>query len=146
MEIPTHSSLILNNYIRCFRKELVIRGPEEAERLMNAPFVVLSHGTEDDPIFSYGNLAAQKLFGMDWSALTALPSRCSAEPMHRAERERLLNEVRERGYSDAYSGVRVSASGQRFRVFGAKIWMLLDATGTTVGQAATFSKWEMLNE
>ena len=66
--------------------------------------------------------------------------------MHRAERERLLKNVRERGFSDTYSGVRVSASGQRFRVSGAKIWMLLDATGATVGQAATFSEWEMLDE
>ena len=42
-----------------------MRGPEEAEALMDAPFVVLSHGTEDDPIFNYGNLAAQKLF-LEW--------------------------------------------------------------------------------
>jgi hypothetical protein len=112
---------------------------------MEATFVVLSHGTETDPIFNYGNKAAQALFEMDWDELTALPSRCSAEPLHRAERERLLGSVKERGYSEAYGGVRVSASGKRFRIAGARIWMLLDAAGTTVGQAATFSEWEALN-
>lgn len=146
MEIRTQSSLILDNYSRYFGEELVVRGPAEADELMDTTFVVLSHGTEADPIFNYGNRAAQNLFEMDWATLTALPSRFSAEAMHRAERERLLCEVQEQGYSDAYGGVRVSASGRRFRINGARIWMLLDATGMTVGQAATFHKWKPLDE
>lgn len=111
---------------------------------MNAPFVVLSHGTQEDPVLNYGNLCGQKLFEMDWETLTAMPSRFTAEPMHRDERAKLLNDVRERGYSDNYRGIRISASGKRFYINSARIWMLLDADGKTVGQAATFSDWEML--
>jgi hypothetical protein len=146
MEIDVHSSLILDNYRRCFGDDLVVRGRGEVVALMKARFVVLSHGTQADPIFNYGNDAALALFEMDWATLTALPSRCSAEPMHRAERERLLCEVQKQGYSDAYGGVRVSASGRRFRITGARIWMLLDAAGMTVGQAATFSQWGLLDK
>ncbi|MGJ8652611.1 MAG: MEKHLA domain-containing protein [Opitutaceae bacterium] len=139
-----HSALLLDNYRRCFGEDLIARGTDEAERLMNAPFVVLSHGTQEDPVLNYGNLCGQKLFEMDWETLTAMPSRFTAEPMHRDERAKLLNDVRERGYSDNYRGIRISASGKRFYINSARIWMLLDADGKTVGQAATFSDWEML--
>ncbi len=145
MDLQEHTELLLDNYARCFGEDLVARGPGEVEDLMGAEFVVLSHGTEADPVFNYGNVAAQALFELDWDALTALPSRCSAEPLHRAEREALLKAVREQGYSDRYGGVRVSASGKRFRIAGARVWMLLDAAGATVGQAATFAKWEALD-
>ncbi len=141
MDLVAHTQLLLDNYRRCFGVDLVARGLGEADALMSAAFVVVSHGTEPDPVFNYGNERAQALFEMDWDALTALPSRCSAEPLHREERAALLKAVAEQGYTDAYGGVRISASGRRFRITGAKIWMLLDAAGATVGQAATFSEW-----
>ncbi len=137
--------LLLDNYARCFGSDLIERGPDEADRLMQAPFVVLSHTTGVDPVFQYGNLCAQQLFEMDWEALTSLPSRLSAEPMHQQERQRLLDEVRTKGFSDNYSGIRISATGKRFLIKSARIWMLLDSSGHTVGQAATFSDWQPLN-
>ena len=81
---------------------------------------------------------------MDWETLTALPSRFSAEPLHRDERQQLLDDVRTKGYSDNYRGIRISATGKRFYIESARIWMLLDAKGKTVGQAATFSDWKPL--
>ena len=144
MDLSTHSTRLLDNYRRCFGSELIPRGPDEAARLMAAPFVVLSHGTEADPIFNYGNRCAQQLFAMDWATLTALPSRYSAEALHRDERQQLLDEVRRQGYSDNYRGIRVSATGTRFYIDSARIWMLLDARGCTVGQAATFAEWQVL--
>ena len=144
MDLVTQTHLITDNYRRCFREDLIAPGGEAAMRLMEAPFVVLAHGTEADPIFNYGNLAAQKLFEMDWATLTALPSRCSAEALHRAEREVLFRAVQEQGYSKNYRGIRVSATGKRFLIEAARVWMLLDATGVTVGQAASFAKWTSL--
>ena len=111
---------------------------------MDAPMVVLSHGTEDDPIFNYGNRSAQALFEMDWARLTQLPSRYSAEAMHREERQRLLDEVRHQGYSENYRGIRRSATGKRFYIKAARIWMLLDQDGSLLGQAATFADWNDL--
>lgn len=145
MDLAVHTKLLLDNYARCFGEDLVTQGPGEATALMAAEFVVLSHGTEADPVFNYGNVAAQRLFELDWDELTALPSRCSAEPMHRTEREAFLRAVASQGYSEGYGGIRVSASGKRFRIAGARVWMLQDAAGATVGQAATFAEWEALD-
>lgn len=145
MSLAKHSALLLDNFRRCFGEDLIARGNDESERLMAAPFVVLSHGTEADPVFNYGNTTAQILFEMDWDTLTDLPSRFSAQEMHRDERAKLLDDVSKRGYSDNYRGIRISASGKRFHIDRAKIWMLLDADGLIVGQAATFSRWESVS-
>ncbi|MGB0184954.1 MAG: MEKHLA domain-containing protein [Opitutales bacterium] len=51
----------------------------------------------------------------------------------------------ERGCADNYGGVRVSASGRRFQITGARVWNLLDAAGAVVGQAAMFADWEALD-
>ena len=144
MDLIAHTKHLLENYQRCFEKPLIERGENEVKQLMAAPFAVLSHGTQDDPIFNYGNQTAQALFEMDWATLTALPSRYSAEPMHREERQQLLNEVATKGYSKNYRGIRISASGRRFYIDSARIWTLRNARGAHIGQAAMFSDWQWL--
>jgi hypothetical protein len=62
--------------------------------------------------------------------------------VQREERQRLLDCVRRQGYIDDYAGVRISATGKRFRIARASVWNLLDASGDSVGQAASFSAWE----
>lgn len=115
------------------------------EAAMDAtPAVIVAHGTEPDPVFFYGNRAALRLFEASRDQFTAMPSRLSAEPMLREERERLLARVREHGYIDDYSGVRISLGGRRFRIARAIVWNLVDEQGMRQGQAATFSEWEAL--
>lgn len=118
---------------------------EQAHRLFVAPYVVVSHGLEDDPILNYGNQAALDLWELSWEALTRLPSRLTAEPMEREERARLLRLVEAQGYFDRYRGVRVSATGRRFLVETATVWNVLDEQGRRVGQAATFETWTRLD-
>ncbi len=115
-----------------------------ARALYEAPFALLAHDAAADPAFSYANLTAQRVFEMPWAIIVGLPSRLSAEPVARAERERLLATVAAQGYIDDYAGVRVSASGRRFRVEGATVWNVIDAAGTYVGQAACFATWRDL--
>ena len=115
-----------------------------AAALWELDAAVVAHGTQADPVFQYGNRCALELFEMDWVRFTRLPSRHSAEPVLRNERQKLLEAVRERGFSDAYSGVRISATGKRFRIQNATIWNLTDADGGLHGQAACFSKWTPL--
>jgi hypothetical protein len=103
---------------------------------------VLAHDSAPDPVFFYANLTAQSLFEMSWQNMVQLPSRHSAEPVQREERQRLLDCVRRQGYIDDYAGVRISATGKRFRIARASVWNLLDASGDSVGQAASFSAWE----
>ena len=112
--------------------------------LWTAPRAILAHGTEPDPVFFYGNALALSLFEMTPEQFAQLPSRLSAEPVHRDERARLLDRVTRDGYIDDYAGIRVSATGRRFRIEQAVVWNLIDAEGTIHGQAATFDRWAML--
>jgi hypothetical protein len=117
---------------------------EVGRRLYRAPFAVLSHDAGDDPRFTYANLAAQERFELPWAEIVGMPSRFSAEPQAREERQRLLERVARDGYIDDYSGVRIAKSGRRFMIQRATVWNLVDAHGAKIGQAATFSDWRLL--
>lgn len=117
-----------------------------ARKLYYAPFVLLSHGTEKDPIINYANEAAQQLFEMNWQTFVRLPSRLSAEAMLQTKRNRLLQRVTEHGFIDDYSGIRISSSGRRFLINQATVWNLQNSDGSYCGQAATFSNWQLLAE
>jgi hypothetical protein len=137
-----NAQLIASSHLRLLRRPLLPDGEDDtARRLYHAPFVVLAHDAAPDPVFFYANLAAQKLFELSWREMVRLPSRHSAEPLAREERQRLLNRVARQGYIDDYAGVRIAASGRRFRIDGATVWNLLDDAGRTVGQAAAFANW-----
>jgi len=115
-----------------------------AKNIFHAPFVLVSHGTEVDPVLNYGNAAALALWEMSWEELARTPSRLTAEAPNREERARLLAAVAQRGFIDDYSGVRISKSGRRFRINRATVWNLLTADGKPCGQAAMFDKWEFI--
>jgi hypothetical protein len=100
----------------------------DARRLYHAPF----------PVLTYGNLAAQALWEMDWAQLTSMPSRLTAEPGHRGQRDAMFAQMREKGCIENYAGVRISATGKRFEIREAVIWRLVDADGVLRGEAATF--------
>lgn len=117
---------------------------ELAERVFRAPFVLVSHGTEPDPVLNYGNRTALALWEMSWAELTRTPSRLTAEAPNREERARLLAAVATHGFIDDYSGVRISKTGRRFRIAQATVWNLLDERQIYCGQAAMFSRWEFI--
>lgn len=123
----------------------VVGDPREIARLVHAlPFVVVSHGTEPDPVFNYGNHIAQLLWELDWPAFTRLPSRRSAEAVHVEERQRWLDTAARQGYVEGCYGVRASASGRRFLIQDVTIWNVVDETGAPAGQAATYRTWTYL--
>jgi len=142
-----HVQLLCDSLRRVTQRDLInpaLHGVEAAKALFIAPFVVLSHNTDADPIFNYANRTALDLFELTWTQLTTLPSRQSAEPPNQNERARLLAEVTTSGFIDNYSGIRISRSGRRFLITRATVWNLVDAMGNHQGQAATFSEWEFL--
>ena len=144
----THSGLMLDSYRHWLRCDLLERtGSLEADAvaLFEAPFVVVSHGTQDDPILNYGNRTALELWEMDIPMLVQTPSRLTAEPVHRDERARLLARTSSDGYVDDYSGIRISSTGRRFQIDQVIVWNLIDVDGTRCGQAATFAEWTPLN-
>jgi hypothetical protein len=122
-----------------------VADPLELSRLVfEAPFVLVSHGTEPDPILNYGNRRALELWEMPFEVFTKTPSRLTAEAPVREERARLLDAVARRGFIDDYAGVRVSATGRRFMIERAVVWNLSDEGGRPAGQAAMFEHWTML--
>jgi hypothetical protein len=139
---------LLSRSLRALTGRDLVEGrlsPEEAaERVYRAPFVVLSHDTSPDPILTYANRCALELFDLTWDQLVRMPSRLTAEAPDREERARLLAGVADLGFTDGYAGVRVSRTGRRFRIEGATVWNLTDSAGRCQGQAATFSRWELL--
>ncbi len=149
--MPSPVALIARSFHRLLGRPLVegldAHGSDaEIEAAMqDTTAVIVAHGTEPDPIFFYGNRAALQLFEATHAQFTAMPSRLSAEPMLREERERLLARVRADGYIDDYAGVRISLGGRRFRIARAIVWNLVDERGERQGQAATFTEWTPLD-
>jgi hypothetical protein len=141
------AQLLVRNYKHFTGRDLLpmnLSPLEFPERLFEAPFVLLSHGTEADPVLNYGNRAALALWEMSWDEFTRLPSRLTAEAPEREERARLLAAVSKRGFIEDYSGVRLSRTGRRFKIARATIWNLILPEGAHYGQAAMFDHWDWI--
>jgi hypothetical protein len=144
-----HCQQLLNSFKALTGDDLIDRNPSieiQAKNLSYANFVIVSHDTESDPIFNYGNQTALDLWEFDWEHFLKLPSRLSTEPLAQIDRDRLLLEAKNNGYIQNYGGVRISRTGKRFWIENATIWTVTDRQGKDVGQAATFSKWSPIAE
>jgi hypothetical protein len=147
-KIITWSQLLLDNYQNFLGHELIERkgNPEEqAKALFFAPFAVASHGTEADPIYNYGNKVILDLWERSWDEMIKTPSRLSAEPILREERQKILEKTTTQGYLKNYQCMRISRNGQRYKIEDITIWNLQNSQGNYCGQAATFSNWSVLN-
>lgn len=132
-------ALIAESFARLLGRGLVAPSADLAQALWNAPQAIVAHGTEDDPLFFFGNRAALMRFETTVDQFVGMPSRQSAEAPLRNERQALLERVTRDGYIDDYAGIRISAQGTRFPIRGAIVWNLIDAQGRHHGQAATFA-------
>lgn len=142
-----HVNLLRRSLKHWTKRDLVKEGlseEEAAKKIFLAPFVVVSHGLGEDPLFTYGNQAALDLFEISWEKFLMMPSRCSAELMERAERARILETVSKQGFIENYSGVRISQENRRFLINDALVWNLIDEQGDVCGQAAMFENWKYL--
>lgn len=144
---PEHLRILLDSFHRLLGRQLVPRSGDaerDAQRVYEAPFVVVSHDGAADPILNFGNQTALDLWEMDVNTFLQTPSRLTAEPMHRDERALLLERTTRDGFVDDYQGIRISSTGQRFKIHRAVVWNLQDDTGNNIGQAATFDHWTFL--
>lgn len=143
-DVIAASALLLGSFERLVGRALQPASGNlraDARALFDAPFAVLAHGVQADPILFYGNAAALHLWEMSFDAFTRMPSRLTAEPMLREERQRLLETAARKGFIDDYAGVRISSSGARFRIRDVILWTLHDERGAQQGQAALIPAW-----
>ena len=146
-EIIRWNQIIAQSYQRFFGKNLIdsVNTPKElAKALFYAPFFLVSHDSQANPIFNYANQTALQLWSLSWEEFTKTPSAESAEPIAREERAIMLRQATEQGYIENYQGVRISSKGKRFMLKQAKVWNLRDEIGRKCGQAATGYSWEWL--
>lgn len=146
-KIITWTQHLLDSYYTLVGKQLIPRKNDpiiEAKEIFFAPFVVVSHGTESDPIFNYGNQIALELWEINWEDFTHTPSRYSAETEQRETREATLNKAQQQGYIDNYQGIRISSSGKRFQIQQATLWNVFDKNDKLIGQAATIPQWTFI--
>ena len=137
-------ALLLDSYRHWTGKELIDRTGsrhEQGHRLFHAPFVVVSHGIETDPLLNYGNALALRLWEMSWYEFVVTPSRLTAEPVNQIERAKMLQQAATQGLIRHYQGIRISRTGKRFLVEQATVWNVIDQHHHKIGQAATFSSW-----
>lgn len=141
-----HVILLLDSYQRLLKRPLLEEGTglSLGQQVFEADFALVSHNTDKDPLFNYANRTALELFELSWDEFIGMPSRFSAEPVNRLERERLLAEVSSKGFIDNYSGVRIAKTGKRFLIQRAVVWNVHDSLQRYYGQAACFSDWTLL--
>lgn len=76
------------------------------------------------------------------------------DPAIQQERAQLLANVKEKGFSDGYQGIRVTAKGRRFRIEGVTLWTVSTGKaagmegeqGRVLGQAAVFTELTWLDD
>ena len=146
-EVISWIQIVNQSYYRLFNKNLIepIGTPEQlSQKLFYAPFVLVSHGAQPDPIFNYANQTALKLWSMSWSEFTQTPSASVTEPDEMEDRALMLKQAAEQGYIDNYQGIRKATTGQKFRIERVRLWNLTNEAGQRCGQAATFPSWTWL--
>lgn len=142
-----HIALLLDSYLTLLKRPLLAIPPglSAGKLVFEADFALVSHNTDPDPLFNYANQTAQNLFELPWPEFIGMPSRFSAEPINREEREQLLAQVAAKGFIDDYSGVRIAKSGKRFLIQQAVVWNVFDRQQRPYGQAACFKDWLFLS-
>ncbi|MBO9703601.1 MAG: MEKHLA domain-containing protein [Sporocytophaga sp.] len=142
-----HCKLIAKNYKFWTGKELFeekLHESELSEKMYNAPFVILSHGTQADPIYNYVNLKAQELWEYTWDEMIKLPSRRSAGTNETAQRLELIKEGQEKGITFTEKALRESCSGKKFYIKNVVLFNLLGEGGEYEGQCAIYNDWEFV--
>ncbi|MCS7029909.1 MAG: MEKHLA domain-containing protein [Gloeomargarita sp. SKYG116] len=147
-DVQTHSQRLISSFRHWTGQRLMDASLDLealAYGLFHAPWVLVSHDTQPDPCFNYGNQAALDLWETTWDQWIGLPSRLSAADEYQPERAQLLQQVKTQGWAQGYRGVRISRKGRRFQFQNAIVWNVLDDQGQFYGQAAMFREWTWLD-
>ena len=116
---------------------------ESAQQLHNnTRFGILSHGTQPDPIYNYGNLASLELFEQTIEKLCQTPSRFSTIPELMEDRSELIKAIEKDGHGTIHNAIRISAEGHPFEIPQIKVWTVRDDDGKRIGLAAIYDRYK----
>ncbi|WP_115070809.1 MEKHLA domain-containing protein [Synechococcus sp. UW179B] len=146
-ETQALSQRLLISYQRAFAQHLLVCDQDvqfqrtAAQELFASPMAVLAHDHRADPLLTYANSTALRLWGHRWQTMVGMPSRLTAEESARRERASALQQAHQRAGFRGYCGIRINYEGRRFMIQNAQIWPLWDDNNDVCGQAAAFSSW-----
>jgi len=110
----------------------------------NERYVLISHGTQEFPIYNFGNTACVNAFARSWEDLTSMPSRecVISKSQDEALRIELMQNVTDYGFVDGeYKGYRVRGDGKFIKLTECVVWNCYDeGRGVYIGQAALFDR------
>ena len=146
-ETQTLINRLLISYQQAFAQPLLVcdQGIQykrtAAQELFASPIAVLAHDHSADPLLTYANSTALRIWGHRWQTMVGMPSRLTAEESARRERASALQQAHQRAGFQGYCGIRINQEGRRFMIHNARIWPLWDENNGVCGQAAAFSNW-----
>jgi len=107
----------------------------------NERYAVLSHGTQDDPIYKYFNKGAFLTFRWPEDEVYKLPSRYSApDGAVRSDRAVMMQTVVDQDVREIPVAIRNTKFGEQFQLKDAILWNVYDDSGRRVGQTALFDR------
>ena len=90
---------LLISYQRAFAQPLLVcdqSGPfnrTAAQELFASPIAVLAHDHSADPLLTYVNSTALRIWGHSWQTMVGMPSRLTAEESEQRERANALQQA-----------------------------------------------------
>ena len=116
-----------------------VTSPEELDQ--NERFGILSHGTQQDPIYNYGNKASLLLFDETLENLCQTPSRYSTVESLMQDREQLIQQIADVGYGTITNALRTTTRGKLFVMETIWIWHVHHPNnGQRIGLAALYDR------
>ena len=109
----------------------------------NERYILISHGTEESPIYNFGNKACLNAFARSWENQVSMPSSESVvrRSQDEASRIELMKSVTDYGIFDGkLNGYRVRDDGKFIKLTEGVVWNCYgdDEEETYIGQAAFF--------
>lgn len=155
--LQKHAMIVLESFKQTFGKSLIdyeksIPPAAVAQSLFHIPSAVLSHDRMEvgngvfENIYTYANRSALLAFERSFAEQTVLPSRKSAAPQSKEQKERnsLLIECFKQGKLQ-FSAERLSATGKRVLIHDGLLFNLFDERGVYHGQAVVLKNIEVLS-